>query len=173
MPRKFRKKAGLGIVSFPGLPGLGNDGIVVGDEYARYCPAVLDEVFDDASDVPGASFSPSDVGDDVFRSEGDDKGVYRIEGLLSVPEPVPEPVIEFVNDAAESEFYEALSGNSEEVTSSEVTSESDVYVDVDVEPPNKSWTKKELSEYAVALGLSVKGLTKAQILGAIRNEESG
>jgi hypothetical protein len=49
MARRFKKKAGLvGSLSLPGLPGIGNDETVEGDEYARFCPAVLTEVFDEA-----------------------------------------------------------------------------------------------------------------------------
>ena len=49
MARRFKKKAGLGIVSLPGVAGLGNDTIVEGDEYARFCPVILEEVFDEVS----------------------------------------------------------------------------------------------------------------------------
>lgn len=49
MARRFRKKAGIGIVSLPGVAGLGNDTIVEGDEYARFCPVILEEVFDEVS----------------------------------------------------------------------------------------------------------------------------
>jgi hypothetical protein len=49
MARRFKKKAGIpGVLSLPGLPGIGNDTVVEGDEYARFCPAVLEEVFDEA-----------------------------------------------------------------------------------------------------------------------------
>lgn len=48
MGRRFRKKAGLvGAVSLPGMTGVGNDEVVEGDEYARFCPAVLEEVLDE------------------------------------------------------------------------------------------------------------------------------
>lgn len=56
MARRFRKKPGLGIVSLPGLAGLGNDTIVEGDEYARFCPVILEEVFDE---VPVSAPSPA------------------------------------------------------------------------------------------------------------------
>jgi len=52
MARRFRKKAGLGALCLPGVGGIGNDSIVEGDEYARFCPAVLEEVFDEAPVVP-------------------------------------------------------------------------------------------------------------------------
>jgi hypothetical protein len=56
----FKKKAGLGVVSLPGLPGLGNDTIVEGDEYAKFCPAVLEEVFDaPAKPVPKPAQKPA------------------------------------------------------------------------------------------------------------------
>ena len=61
MARRFRKKPGIGIVSLPGLPGLGSDTIVEGDEYARYCPAVLEEVFDDAPAKPAAKKAAAKV----------------------------------------------------------------------------------------------------------------
>ena len=55
MARRFKKKASIsGVLSLPGLPGLGNDAIVEGDEYARFCPAVLEEVFDEAPEKPVA-----------------------------------------------------------------------------------------------------------------------
>lgn len=59
MARRFKKKAGLGIVSLPGLPGLGNDTVVEGDEYARFCPAILVEVFDEAPAKPAAKPAPA------------------------------------------------------------------------------------------------------------------
>lgn len=46
MARRFRRKPGTGIMPLPGLPGIGNDEIVEGDGYAKYCPVVLEEVFD-------------------------------------------------------------------------------------------------------------------------------
>lgn len=54
MARRFRKKAGLGALCLPGVGGIGNDSIVEGDEYARFCPAVLEEVFDEAPSKPVA-----------------------------------------------------------------------------------------------------------------------
>ena len=74
MARRFRKKAGLGVVSLPGMPGLGNDTIVEGDEYARFCPAVLEEVFDEVS--AGRKF--------VKKTEAPKRPPRP-------PEPVPEP----------------------------------------------------------------------------------
>jgi len=52
MARRFRKKAGLGAVCLPGLPGLGNDTIVEGDQYAKFFPAILEEVFDAPATKP-------------------------------------------------------------------------------------------------------------------------
>lgn len=116
MARRFRKKAGLGIVALPGVGGLGNDTVVEGDEYARFCPAILEEIFE----------APS-VSKPVF------------------PEPVQE---------------QAPSSSSE-----------GSWTEEDPEPPNMSWRKSELVEYAEALGVDVEGMTKAQILSAIEEAE--
>ena len=117
MGRRFRKKAGLGIISLPGLPGLGEDVIVEGDEYARFCPAVLEEVFD-APTKPAAK---------------------KIEKVATPPPPPPEPEVE---------------------------------EDDEGEPPNMSWKKAELLEYADGLGLELPDkATKAEILEAIEEEE--
>lgn len=75
MPRRFRKKAGLsGALSLPGMPGIGNDTIVEGDEYARFCPAVLEEVFD--TSAPRPAVAPV------------------VTAPVPEPEPEPEPVPE-------------------------------------------------------------------------------
>ena len=56
MARRFKKKAGLGALCLPGVGGLGNDAGVEGEEYARFCPAVLEEVFGEA---PAAKPKPA------------------------------------------------------------------------------------------------------------------
>lgn len=61
MARKFRKKPGLGMLSLPGMAGLGNDTIVEGDEYARFCPAVLEEVFDSPPTKQAEKVKPEKV----------------------------------------------------------------------------------------------------------------
>lgn len=51
MTRKFKMKAGLpGALSLPGLPGVIPGVVVEGDEYARFCPAVLEEVIESVSE---------------------------------------------------------------------------------------------------------------------------
>jgi len=117
MARRFRKKAGLGIISLPGLPGIGDDVVVEGDEYARFCPAVLEEVFDKPA-KPAAKKAEAKA-------------------------PPPPPEVEEVEEE-----------------------------EIEVEAPNMSWKKAELVEYAEGLNLDVDGLTKAQILEAIEEEEA-
>lgn len=123
MARRFKKKAGLGVVCLPGLPGIGNDTIVEGDEYARFCPAVLEEVFDVVAS-PKLASKPE-----------------AMTAVAKVTSPLPPPHEELEDD------------------------------DEEVEPPNMTWRKDELAEYAAGLGLDVSGMTKAQILEAIEEEE--
>jgi len=124
MARRFKKKASIpGALSLPGLPGLGNDTIVEGDEYARFCPAVLEEVFDEAPAKPAAKKPAAKK--------------------PAPPPPPPEPEDEEPEDDEDDEG----------------------------EPPSMDWLKSELVEYAEGLGLNVDGMTKAQILEAIEEEE--
>lgn len=128
MARRFRKKASIsGVLSLPGLPGIGNDTIVEGDEYARFCPAVLEEVFD-APTAPKPKPAP------------------KLAEVKPPPPPPPPPPPKDEPDEPDEP-------------------------DEEPEPPNMSWRKDELVEYAEGLGLDVAGLTKAQLLEAIEEEE--
>lgn len=123
MTRKFKMKAGLqGALSLPGLPGVIPGVVVEGDEYARFCPAVLEEVVESGPEIAVAVSATAPV---------------------SAPESASVPPEASVTQPDEDE----------------------------PEPPNMSWSKAELVEYASALGVSVEGMTKAQILGAIEKEE--
>jgi len=125
MARRFRKKAGVGVVLLPGLPGLGNDTAVEGDEYARFCPAILDEVFDAPAKPVGK------------KAASVSKPTGHLKEVVVLPD--------------------AASFNSPE--------------EDEGEPPNMSWKKAELVEYAKGLGLEVEGMNKAEILEAIEEEE--
>ena len=81
MARRFKKKAGIpGVLSLPGIPGLGDGVVVEGDEYARFCPAVLEEVFDEEPTRPAAKKAaaapppppPAPPEDEDEEPEGDD-----------------------------------------------------------------------------------------------------
>lgn len=75
MARKFRMKDGLsGALSLPGMPGLRVGMVVEGDEYARFCPAVLEEVFEATP---------------VVEPEAETRKVKP--KAMTAPEPVPEP----------------------------------------------------------------------------------
>ena len=102
----------------PGIPGLADGVVVEGDEYARFCPAVLEEVFD----------------------EEPRKWVKKADAPKKPPLP-PEPEPEPEEDEDEEE------------------------------PPNMSWLKAELVEYAEALEIDCSGLNKQEILDAIEAEE--
>lgn len=85
MARRFKRKEGLGAVSLPGVGGIGNDAVVEGDEYARFCPAVLDEVFEEAP-VRGHTATAALVDEPSF--------------MEPAPEPESEPVPESESDKA-------------------------------------------------------------------------
>lgn len=133
MARRFKKKAGLGIVSLPGVAGLGNDTIVEGDEYARFCPVILEEVFDE---VPASKPAPAPK---------------PAVAAAAAPAPTPAPEDEKPAD----DVAPAAGGEGEE----------------ELEAPSLDWKKVELAAYAGELGIETAGLTKQQLLAAIKNFE--
>lgn len=156
MARKFRCRSGVAYVVIPGLGKVNRGRVIEGDQYARLCPQLLEEV--KASDSPPVR-------------------------VASVAVPVPPPMVVpsrplFVAAASApvSVFSPAVpsvvpvSPGVDSIVESESDDDS---LDEQIDEPSMVWTKAQLTEYAEVLGVDVEpGMTKAQILEAIRKLEA-
>jgi len=162
MARKFRKKPGLGMLSLPGMAGLGNDTIVEGDEYARFCPAVLEEVFDNPPVKKAVKEAPKKA--EPKKEEPKKEKLKKAEPKKEEPKKEKPKKEKPVKEALPSE---------EDWGPGDAAGHKQDEEEEEFEPPNLNWLKSELTEYAEGLGLTVdKTMTKAQILEAIEIEEA-
>jgi len=154
MARKFRCRSDMAYVMLAGLGKVSGGRVIEGDQYARLCPQLLEEV---KSTDSGFSRETSEI-------------PRVVSVLVSAPVPLatgPSPV-----------FVPPLSvpvvvapSVVEVVSSAEPISE--LELDAQVEEPSMIWTKAQLTEYAEVLGIYVEpGMTKGQILAAIKEAEA-
>lgn len=141
--RKFRKRSDKDMVIVPGVGPVRDDRVFEGDQYAKFCPSVLEEVVSEGPDTD-RFVQPSDV---VAT-----RAPAPAPAPASEPPPPPPSAPEVPSEAWSDDADE----EAEEVEEEEV--------------PDMSWRKKELIDYAEQLGLDVSGMTKAEILEAIAEE---